>query len=872
MRSLALLLGCVLLLSPISAEENPAPSYDKDILPILRANCLGCHQGPTGKGGLQLGNIQSLVNGGHTGPVVVPGKSAQSYLFHLVARGNMPPQPDRQLKESEVEVIRAWIDGGLRANASYKVPRINDAISDDDRQHWAYQSLAQPSLPDRDLELQESGAIDLFIRRTRQAAGLEQAPPAARRTLLRRLYLDLLGIPPTPAEQKAFLEDSHPAAYDNLVDRLLASPQYGVRWGRHWLDLAGYADTVGFDHLPTQIIVSEGKWRYRDYVVAAMNSDLPYDLFIRQQLAGDERVDWKKTSGYYDDQIRQNLVATGFLRTARDQTHESVGVIPENFYNVLHDTTEIVSSSLLGLTVKCARCHDHKYDAITQRDYYQLQAVLMSAYNPTAWKVVFPFVEEGATAKDRSLPDVSAQRQAEITAHNDTINMQIANWEAEKQALRTRTHTAITDQRLATIPEVIRSDLVAAGTKPADQRNAVETYLVEKLGSLLEITDEQVTEALSAEDRQQISELDGKVAGEKTRLLSPARIQALFDVGTPPDAFILTRGQFEFPGRPVRPGGLGVLSDSSPQSILEPAPAANGSSGRRLALAHWLTTAGTRPSALVSRVIVNRIWGSLLGQGIVSTPGDFGVQGTFPTHPELLEWLALELQRQNWQLKPIVRAIVLSDVYRQASHLTEQQAQAGQEIDPANTLYWRMPLRRLESESIRDSLLAAGDRLNLQLGGPAVMLRTEADGRISIDQQRLGRSSDQWRRSVYLLTRRGYHHTLLDVFDQPGIETTCSQRQVNAVALQSLAMLNDQFVFDQAANLASLLSREVPDPAERIQQAYLRILCRPPLPAELTACLASLDDLQHQDGLESTAAFAEICHTLLNTSEFLYRE
>ena len=196
MRSLALLLGCVLLLSPISAEENPAPSYDKDILPILRANCLGCHQGPTGKGGLQLGNIQSLVNGGHTGPVVVPGKSAQSYLFHLVARGNMPPQPDRQLKEVEVEVIRAWIDGGLRADASYKVPPINDAISDDDRQHWAYQSLAQPSLPDRDLELQESGAIDLFIRRTRQAAGLEQAPPAARRTLLRRLYLDLLGIPP----------------------------------------------------------------------------------------------------------------------------------------------------------------------------------------------------------------------------------------------------------------------------------------------------------------------------------------------------------------------------------------------------------------------------------------------------------------------------------------------------------------------------------------------------------------------------------------------------------------------------------------------------------------------------------------------------
>ena len=215
---------------------------------------------------------------------------------------------------------------------------------------------------------------------------------------------------------------------------------------------------------------------------------------------------------------------------------------------------------------------------------------------------------------------------------------------------------------------------------------------------------------------------------------------------------------------------------------------------------------------------------------------------------------------------------MLSDVYRQASHLTEQQAQAGQDIDPANTLYWRMPLRRLESESIRDSLLAAGDRLNLQLGGPPVMLRTEADGRISIDQQRLGRTSDQWRRSVYLLTRRGYHHTLLDVFDQPGIETTCSQRQVNAVALQSLAMLNDQFVFDQAANLASLLSREVPDPAKRIQQAYLRILCRPPLPAELTACLASLNDLQHQDGLEATAAFAEICHTLLNTSEFLYRE
>ena len=384
-------------------EDPPRPIvFEEQILPIFKEHCLECHAGESPAGGLSLQNIQSLVDGGQTGRVVTVGQSQQSYLYHLVKRGDMPRQPGRRISDAEVETIRSWIDHGLVAHAVYEIPEFQESIGPQDRQHWAYRQLAIPALPRLDRGLAARGPVDLFILRKLSRDDLTLAPLADDRTLLRRLYLDLVGVPPTPAQQRAFAEDASPDVYARRVDRLLASPQFGVRWGRYWLDLAGYSDTVGFDHNPTHIIVSEGKWKYRDYVIDALNRDLRYDEFVRQQLAGDQLVAWKDPDLYYSAEIREHLVATGFLRTARDQTHEGVGVITQNFYNVLHDTTEIVTSSLLGLTVKCARCHDHKFDAIKQRDYYRIQSLLMPSYNPNDWRPVFPFVDQGKPVRDRT--------------------------------------------------------------------------------------------------------------------------------------------------------------------------------------------------------------------------------------------------------------------------------------------------------------------------------------------------------------------------------------------------------------------------------------------------------------------------------------
>ncbi len=846
------------------------PVFETDVLPILETNCVACHSGDAPKSELDLSDIQSLVNGGLTGLVVSKGESQQSFLFHLVKRGDMPPQPDKQLSAEDVKVIKDWIDGGLAATSKYTVPELKESITAEQRQHWAFQPL---TLVHPDSKSTGNTIIDRYINEPLNRVGLVQSEAADQRTLLRRIYLDLLGVPPSPDAQREFLDDDHPAAYEQLVDRLLSSNQFGMRWGRYWLDVAGYADTVGFDHIPTLIIVANGKWKYRDYVISAFNRDLPYNEFVRQQLAGDELVQWRDIDGYFTPEITDHLVATGFLRTARDQTHESVGVITENYYNVLHDTTEVITSSFLGMTVKCARCHDHKYDAITQQDYYQIQAALMPAYNPEQWRPVYPFNEGGKTVKDRAIPSVSSKRHDEINSHNAQVNARIADLEKSKAELRHRTRERLVDQKTqSAIPEVLREDLKNAVSKSEGDRNVVEKYLVEKLGAIIDVTEDEVTQGLNEDDKKSIAVIDLSVAGEKQKFIEVGRIQALYDIGETPTTFILTRGEFSFPGRPVDAGGLAALSESTERSVLAPAPNPAGSSGRRLALANWLVDGKQRSSALLSRVIVNRIWAHLLGRGIVKTTGDFGVQGAPPTHPEMLDWLALELQRNDWSLKSVIRTIVLSDVYQQSSQVSTKNWTVGYEKDPSNNYYWRMPLRRLESEAVRDSLLSVADSINLEMSGPPVMLKPIADGRIDIDLADLKSPAEQWRRSIYMLSRRGYPYTLLDVFDQPRIETTCNMRQVNAVALQSLTMLNDKFVYQQSEKLAKIVSQGLTDVGKQIEQVYLHALARQPGDEELAACLLLYNDAITSEGRSAHSALTEVCHALFNTSEFLYRE
>ena len=680
-------------------------------------------------------------------------------------------------------------------------------VRSQDEQHWAFQRLT-PSAP---ASVRFAGRIrspvDAFVLAGLEEVGLDFSPDADRSTLIRRLYLDLLGFPPNVKEADDFLTDQRPGAWRRLVDRVLQSPHFGERWSRHWLDVVGYADTVGFDMNPDGIVLADGKWRYRDYVINSLNSDKPYDEFIRQQLAGDEVVDWRNAETFTPE-IIENLVATGFLRTAQDFSHEPISDIPSNHYAVIHDTLEIVGASLFAITLKCARCHDHKYDPLPQTDYYRLMAVLSPAYNSKNWRAVIAY-RDGVD--DRSLPDVSSAGLKEIERFNEPLNREIS----------------VLKERLS-------------GSSPGSEA----------------------------------SELESQIQSLENRRRSAGKIQALWDVGPAPATHLHIRGNFERPGDEVQPGFLGALSDldyaSDSASVRQSQTKTEETSGRRTALADWVTQRDTPASALLARVMVNRIWMHLFGQGIVSSAGNFGTQAAAPTHPELLEWLSADFERSGWSIKRFIRQIVMSTTYRQSSRSVNSAYELAESIDPGNRLLWRMRLRRVDAEVVRDSLLAVAGNLDMHMGGPPILSATNLDGRVVEDPA--GRS----RRSIYLLVRRAYNPSLLSVFDQPVIGTTCAERQPSAVVSQSLTMLNDEFLWKQSRQLAQHVVARVGNDRQRQVQVVFRLaLTRSPSDVERQSCLEHLEQqtaiLAADENSEATA-LADLCLAILNTSEFLYAE
>jgi hypothetical protein len=732
--------------------------------------------------------------------------------------------------------------------------------------HWAFEPLRRPEVPTPAGPAITRTAIDAFLLARLQARGLTFSPEAGRETLLRRAYLDLWGLPPGPAEVDAFLADRRPDAWERLVDRLLASPHFGERWGRHWLDVVGYADTVGFDTDANTIILSEGKWRYRDYVIDAFNRDKPYDRFVTEQLAGDELVDWRNAD-HFTPQIRELLIATGYLRTARDLTHEPESNIALNHFSVLHDTVAIVGNSLLGLTLACAQCHDHKFDPITQKDYYRLMAAFTPAYNPASWKPVFPWKPD---VQDRGMPDVSPAERAQIERHNGQIDRDVARLKQRLSEIRRPVLERLLEARLQALPQAIRADTRTALATPPEKRNAVQKYLAAKLGPSLRVSPEQVSAALSPEQRKAVGKLAEDIAALQRGRRRFGKLQALYDVGPPPPTFLLKRGDFKSPGREVEPGFPEVLCDTSPHS----AGPAGQTSGRRKALADWLTARDSRAAALLSRVMVNRIWQHLFGRGIVATPENFGQSGEPPTHPELLEWLSGEYVRRGWRIKPMIRLLMISAAYRQASAVGQDAI--GPKVDPGNHLLWHMPLRRLEAEAIRDSILAVSGQLDTTMGGPPILLQARADGMVVMDKA--APPSTAGRRSIYLLCRRAYNLSLLTVFDQPLVAINCPCRDTSAVPLQSLTMKNDAFIAEQARHFARRVAGlAAGDQAAR--RAFRLALVRTPSRAELAICtrlLAQASATYRQAGRSlaeaDQLALTELCHTLLNTSEFLYVE
>jgi Protein of unknown function (DUF1553)/Protein of unknown function (DUF1549) len=664
--------------------------------------------------------------------------------------------------------------------------------------HWAFVPLTDPAVPP--VQAAAHTPVDAFVLARLEAKGLTFAPPADRYTLLRRATLDLLGLPPTPAEIDAFLADPRDDAYERLLDRLLASPQFGERWGRHWLDAVGYADVTGTDNDATIIRLAENRWLYRDYVVRAFNDDRPWRRFLLEQIAGDELADWR-TAPTLTPEVREQLIATGFLRTAADDTDENELNTLDIRYGVLHRTIETVATNLLALTVGCARCHDHKYEPIPQPDYYRFEALFQPALNPHRWK----------QPKERQVPGVGATERAEVEGYNAKLQPQIDGLTKRK----------------------------AAVTDPMEK----------------------------AELERELARLNG----QRRRW---ENLQAAFDTEPPTPTHLLKRGVFDRPGAEVAPGFFAALTARGDVRRLASVEPVGKTSGRRLALAGWLTDAKAPAGALVLRVRVNRVWQQLFGRGLVETSDNFGLTGARPTHPELLDWLAAEFDGNGQRLKPLLRLLMTSAVYRQASAGDGSRGTADpRTVDPDNRLLWRMPLRRLEAEAVRDSLLRAAATLDPAVGGPPVPVEARPDGTFVAR----GSAGTPGRRSLYLLARRNYHETLLGVFDQPNLTVGCTQRARSVVVGQALTLLNAPFVQEQAGHVAERVLAFADSAERRVESAFLLVLCRPPTPRE-TALGREL--VQEQAALSRAAgehpvqadrrAVGHLCHMLLNTSEFLY--
>ncbi|MCH2059223.1 MAG: PSD1 and planctomycete cytochrome C domain-containing protein [Verrucomicrobiales bacterium] len=787
-------LGCPL---PLHADGDKGEVGHHDIVPVMQLRCTVCHGARKQEAGLDLRTPAGMLRGGESGPAFIPGKPGESLILKKIHDGEMPPRRKlvavsvKTMQPHEIELLTRWIALGA--------PMIEESKEEvmvpgkKEREFWAFRQPVAPEVP-----LFKGSAIsnpvDAFILQELKKKGLDFSPMADKRTLIRRVSFDLTGLPPSPVEVQEFLSDKRPDAYPRLIERLLDSPRYGERWGRYWLDAAGYSDSDGGQDSDP---VRDHAWRYRDYVIGSFNSDKPYDRFLMEQLAGDELAE---PGTVPDAVLADNLVATGFLRMGMDYTFANItGFVPDRI-EVIDREMEVMSGTVLGLSMKCAKCHDHKFDPIPQKDYFRLLAIFKGAYDEHDW--MRPREGKGGAAyavpwPTRYLPVPGAHEQWK--KRNEPIQQQIDDLKKDR----------------------------------GEEKN-----------------------------KEAIKALEDKRGPEPL-------IRALWDRGEPSTQYVLSRGDYRRPGEPVGPGVPLVLRwQANPYSPSQPWPKSK-KTGRRLAFARWLT----HPDhPLTARVMVNRIWKHHFTRGIVDTLDNFGKAGSPPTHPGLLDWLAVEFVRQGWSVKAMHRMIMSSRTYRQSSRVSAQAA----DLDPDNRLLSRMPLRRLDAEALRDSLIFVAGQLDEQSrGGPPDVIEDREDGLVSVP-----RGGQGWRRSVYVLQRRTKIPTFLSIFDLPRMEPNCVQRPESTVALQALHLLNDGIVHQLAGHFSQRLMREAEDLDSRIRLAYMLALSRLPSDAEMGEVGGLVRELEKRwqqesgENIEPVAlrqkAFANLCRILFNVSEFQY--
>ncbi len=825
----AIAFGFFLMDQPILAQE-PAASHQltgerdrffvQHVKPILKEHCFECHASDTAdiSGSLALASRASIIDGGDSGPAVDLEQPHESILLQAINYDVYEMPPDGKLPKEKIEILTKWVELGLPYPASEEIeldpegPTEVPQVSDETKKWWSFQKVVRPNIPDVSQRSWLRNDIDSFVLSKLESVSLKPAPPATRQQLVRRAYYDLIGLPPTPREVEAFVNDPDPDAFEKLVDQLLASPHYGEKWGRHWLDLVRYAESNSFERDGTKPFV----WRYRDYVIQSFNDDTPYDQFLIEQLAGDE----------IQDPSQDSMIATGYYRLG--QWDDEPADPKQAMYDDLDDIVATTGQTMLGLTVNCARCHDHKIDPIPREDYYSLVSFFenIRRYGVRSDESVF-------AASVRTLP---GEAEDEEIQHHAAV-------------------VAGIEKQIIAIETIVKPDFEPVEHEEFQYEMNRIRLLEKRVGGLL--------------TRKQFSEY--KRLKDKLKKLvenPPGSIQILCvkeNEGQPPQSYVRVRGNAHVQGAQVQPAFISVLSPPKPE--VEP-PTGGATSGRRLALAKWIASS---KNPLTARVMVNRIWQYHFGRGIVRSASDFGFQGTPPTHPQLLNWLADEFVRQKWSVKAMHRVIMTSNTYRMSSQFDA----AAYAVDPDNDLFWRFNLRRLAAEEIRDSILAVSRQLNLsKMFGPSVF--TAMPEEVLAGQSQPGKGwgtsaeQDRRRRSIYIHIKRSLPVPILATNDAADTDNTCPVRFITTQPTQALGMLNSDFTNQQARLFADDIRNEFNGVPQQLEEVLKRVTQRQPTEAEILRGLNFIETVQSEPGVTPTQALEYFCLMALNLNEFVY--
>ena len=846
----------------VASAQTASVSFTDHIRPIFERTCWNCHGSVSQQSDLDLRTRETAIEGGTRGPALVPGRAEESRLYRVLAGLDDPRMPmgGDTLTETEIAAVRTWIDDGAHWDeadatnaAASRSPLEDSELPPGARDYWAFTLPVQAAPPASETY---EHPVDRFLDAARHEAGVTAGPRAAPLTRLRRASLDLTGLPPTLEQIDAFLADTERGAWERLIERLLASPQYGERWGRHWMDVARYADSTGFE----MDYVRSNAWRYRDYVIDAYNKDKPFNQFLKEQIAGDE----------LDHTTDETRIATGFLRAGpRVQFREKDN--PERRHDYLDDVLATLGRGVLGMTIHCARCHDHKFDPILQKDYYSMQASIVGYV-----EIDYPLLDRADVRTYRSAnADIDSQVQPlrdQISAieapHRDRLKLELIRARfpenvqraAEKpEAERTAGEQLLAAQVLSINPP--RPQVIAALTEGEAARR---TTLVERVEALEQRRPPEPPMAEIVTDGDYRFAPDGP--GDEVIGCPECRVPPdepgtfLYEEGGPayeaPPSYFLNRGDPFSPGSEMSPGFLTVATFGDPPTEI---PRPNGrTSGRRLALAEWITS---RDNPLTARVAVNRIWHHHFGRGIVRTLDNLGTMGDLPTHPELLDWLAVEFMNRGWSVKEMHRLLMTSEAYQLVSAHDDPAALVA---DPENQFLWRYRPQRLEAEALRDSIMTVSGGIDLTVGGkpifpyvPDEILET-SKGKGHWDNQPDG--PDVWRRSVYVYRRRSLGFPFFDTFDLPDQNQTAAARNVSTVPTQALTLMNNEFVLNQAALFADRLEREATGLDRQVDLAYRIALTRSP----------TADEAELAKALVADQSLVDLAHVMLNLNEFLY--